>query len=278
MPLNSLPFSLYPHPYPLSPLFSYSSGLFSRLLTPQPRTTSLKSDGSTLFAVTTGVGGHGRGQTRSFPARRAGDDSKKKQTGNSQTSPDDLELLAISDVAVLGDKRPGVGAGGPCDEPHREKLPEQREKAGPGTEAVVGIAREVAAEHLFFVEEAEDDQRDDSEEAWKRPPGAKRKRREEQHENTAEVHGMADEPIGSRGDDFLPFFDLDGARGETILFHDPKRNQIAGGDEDLGKYRQPKRDARPAEAVIQPGNQQGPKENQLGPFNDGFLLADLFIC
>ncbi len=106
----------------------------------------------------------------------------------------------------------------------REELPEEGEEAGPGAEAVVGIAREVAAEHFFFVEEAEDDQRDDEEEARERPPGAKRQRREEQHENSAKVHGMADEPIGSRGYDSLPFFDLDGARGETVFLHDPQRD------------------------------------------------------
>src|SRR6266851_1004293 len=157
-------------------------------------------------------------------------------------------------------------------------LPEEGEEAGAGAEAVVGIAGEVAAEHFFLVEEAEDDQRNDEEEAWQRPPGAKRERREEQHENGAEVHGMADETIGSRGDDSLPFFDLDDARGETILFHDPKGDQQADEYQDLGKNRQPKRDARPAETVIQAGDQQGPKDNHLCPANDGFLLGDLFLC
>ncbi len=140
-------------------------------------------------------------------------------------------------------------------EPRQGKLPEEGEEAGAGAEAVVGIAGEVAGEHFFFVEEAEDDQRDDEEEAGERPPGAKRKRSEEQHENSAEVHGMADEPIGSGGDDFLAFFDLDGARGETVLFHDPKSDQIAGEDEELGKNREPKRNARPAETIIQSGDQ-----------------------
>src|SRR5229473_4529141 len=133
-------------------------------------------------------------------------------------------------------------------------LPEEGEEAGAGAEAVVGIAGEVAAEHFFFVEEAEDDQRNDEEEARERPPGAKRQRREEQHENGAKVHGMADEPIGSRGYDSLPFFDLHGARGETVLLHDPKSDQIAGENEELGKNRQPKRDARPAETIIQSRN------------------------
>ena len=140
-------------------------------------------------------------------------------------------------------------------EPRQGKLPEEGEEAGAGAETVVGIAGEVAGEHFFFAEEAEDDQRDDEEEAGERPPGAKRKRSEEQHENSAEVHGMADEPIGSGGDDFLAFFDLDGARGETVLFHDPKRDEIAGEDEELGKNREPKRDARPAETIIQSGDQ-----------------------
>src|SRR6266852_6037456 len=137
----------------------------------------------------------------------------------------------------------------------KEMLPEEGEEAGAGAEAVVGIAGEVTAEHFFLVEEAEDDQGNNGEEARERPPGAERKRREEQHENSAEVHGMADEPIGSSGDDSLPLFDLDGARGETVLFHDPKRDEIAGEDEELGKNREPKRDARPAETIIQSGDQ-----------------------
>ena len=137
----------------------------------------------------------------------------------------------------------------------REKLPEEREEAGAGAEAVLGIAGEVAAEHFFFVEEAEDDQRDGEEEARQRPPRAKRQRREEEHENGAEIHGMADQPVGSSGNDSLPFFDLDGARSETVLLHDPKGDQIADEDEELGKNRQPKRDARPAETVIQSGDQ-----------------------
>jgi len=160
----------------------------------------------------------------------------------------------------------------------RGKLPEEGKEAGAGAEAVVGIAGEVAAKHFLFVEEAQDDQRDDEEEARQRPPGAKRQRRKEQHENGAEVHGMADQPVGSGGDDFLPLFDLDGARGETVLSHDPKDDQIASEDEELGQNRQPKRDARPAETEIQSGDQQGPKDNQLDPLNDGFLLADLFLC
>jgi len=134
-------------------------------------------------------------------------------------------------------------------------LPEEGEETGAGAEAVVGIAGEVAAEHFFLVEEAEHDQRNDEEEARQRPPRAKRERREKQHENGAEVHGMADEPIGSGGDDFLPFFDLDDARGETVFLHDPKGDQQADEYQDLGKNRQPKRDARPAETVIQAGDQ-----------------------
>ncbi len=140
-------------------------------------------------------------------------------------------------------------------EPRQGKLPEEGEEAGAGAEAVVGIAGEVAAEHSFFVEEAEDDQGDNGEEARERPPGAKRKRSEEQHENGAEVHGMADEPIRSRGDDLLPFFDLDDARGETVFLHDPKGDQQADEYQELGKNRQPKRNARPAETVIQAGDQ-----------------------
>src|SRR6266571_927412 len=159
-----------------------------------------------------------------------------------------------------------------------ERSPEEGEEAGTGAEAVVGIAGEVAAQHFFLVEEAEHDQGDNGEEARERPPGAKRERREEQHENGAEVHGMANEPIGSGGDDFLPFFDLDDARGETILFHDPKGDQQADEYPDLGENRKPKRKARPAETVIQAGDQQGPKDNPLGPANDGFLLGDLFLC
>jgi len=158
-----------------------------------------------------------------------------------------------------------------------EELPEEGEEAGAGTEAVVGIAGEVAAEHFFFVEEAKDDQGDNGVETRQRPPRAKRKGRKEQHENRAEVHGMADEPVGSRRDDSLPFFDLDSARGETVLFHHPKGDQVAGEDEDLGENRQPKRDTRPGEAEIQSGNRCGPKGKQLGPANDGFLLADLFL-
>ena len=38
-----------------------------------------------------------------------------------------------------------------------ERSPEEGEEAGAGAEAVVGIAREVTAEHFFFVEETEDD-------------------------------------------------------------------------------------------------------------------------
>src|SRR5437899_7448268 len=157
-------------------------------------------------------------------------------------------------------------------------LPQEGEEAGAGAEAVVGIAGEVAAEHFFFVEEAEDDQGDDEEEARERPTGAKRKRREEQHENSAEVHWMADEPIGSGGDDSLPFFDLDGARSETILLHDPEGEQITGEYEELGENCQPKRDERPTETVVQSRNHQGREDNPLGPANDGFLLGDLFLC
>src|SRR5260370_30200106 len=135
-----------------------------------------------------------------------------------------------------------------------KRLPEEGEEAGGRAEAIVGIAGEVAAKHFFFVEEAEDDQRDDEEEARERPPGAKRQRREEQHKHGPEVHGMAYEAIRAGGDDALPFFDLDGARGETVFFHDPEGDEVAGEDEQLGKNRQPKRDAGPAEAVIQSGN------------------------
>src|SRR5260370_1932217 len=156
-------------------------------------------------------------------------------------------------------------------------LAEEGEEARAGAEAVVGIAGEVAAEHFFFVKKTEDDQGDNGEER-EGPPGAQRKGRKKQHENSAEVHGMADEPVGSGGDDFLRFFDLDGARGETVLFHDPKGDQIAGENDELGKNRQPKRDARPAETVIQSGNRRGRKSNHLCPANDGFLLADLFLC
>src|SRR6266481_5169166 len=115
--------------------------------------------------------------------------------------------------------------------PVEKKLPEEGEEAGTRAEAVVGIAREVAAQHFFFVEEAEDDQGDDEKEARERPPGAEGRRREKQHENSAEVHGMADEAIGTSGNDSLAFIDLDGARGKTVFFHDPEGDQIAGEDE-----------------------------------------------
>ena len=143
----------------------------------------------------------------------------------------------------------------PYEERHGEELSEEGEEARARAEAIVGIAGEVATEHFFFVEEAEDDQRDDKEEARERPPGAKRRRHEEQHKNSAEVHRMADEPVGSGGDDSLPLFDLDGARGETVLLHDPKSDQIAGEDEELRKNRQPKWEVRPAQTVIESRNQ-----------------------
>jgi hypothetical protein len=44
-----------PISYPLSAFFSNSCGLFPRSVTQQPRTISLESYGSTLFAVATGV-------------------------------------------------------------------------------------------------------------------------------------------------------------------------------------------------------------------------------
>src|SRR5260370_37644128 len=115
--------------------------------------------------------------------------------------------------------------------PVEKKLPEEGEEAGTGAEAVVAIAGEVAAEHFFFVDEAEDDQGDDEKEARERPPGAKRRRREKQHENSAEVHGMANEAIGTSGNDPLPCFGLDGAEGEGDLLHDPEGDQIACEDE-----------------------------------------------
>src|SRR5258708_21717434 len=159
-----------------------------------------------------------------------------------------------------------------------KRVAQEGEEAGTGAEAVVGIAGEVAAEHFFFVEEAKHDQRDDEEKARQRQPGAKRQRSEEQHEDSAEVHGMADEPIRSGGDDSLSFLDLNGARSEAVFLHDPKGDHITREDEELGKNGQPKRDARPAETEIQSGNRQGREENPLGPANDGLLLADLFFC
>src|SRR5258708_26165443 len=143
--------------------------------------------------------------------------------------------MTVGEVRSGWRKATAHGGGWPWEELRREKLPEEGQEAGAGAEAVVGIAGEVAAEHFFFVEETEDDQRDGEKETWQRPPGAKRQRREEQHENSAEVHGMADQPIGAPGDDFLPFPDSDCARGETILFQYPKGDQIAGEDHELGK-------------------------------------------
>jgi len=152
-------------------------------------------------------------------------------------------------------KTEGGGASGPPRKagPTRaaqKKLPKEGEEAGAGAEAVVGIAGEVAAEHFFFVEEAEDDQGDNSEETRERPPGAERKRSEKQHENGAEVHGMADEAVGPGGDDALPFFDLDGARGETVFLHDPKGDQVAGEDKELGKNLQPEQNGNPIQGSI----------------------------
>jgi len=125
-----------------------------------------------------------------------------------------------------------TGGGG-----QRGKLPDEGEEAGGGAKTVIGIAGKVAEEHFFFVEEAEHDQRNNQEKARERPPGSQRGRQEKQHENGAEVHRMADQPIGSRGDDALPFFDLDRARSETVLLHDPKGDQITSEDQELGKHR-----------------------------------------
>src|SRR5579864_1228635 len=161
--------------------------------------------------------------------------------------------------------------------PAKQRLPEEGNEAGAGAEAVFGIAGEVAAEHFFFVEEAEDDERDDEEKTRQRPPGAERERRENQHENRAEVHGMADEAIGSGGNDSLALLDLNGAGGEAVLLHHPKGEERAGEDEGFGKNREPKRDARPAEAMIQAGDEDRREGNPLGPAKDGFLRADGFL-
>ena len=140
-------------------------------------------------------------------------------------------------------------------------LPEQGEQAVARAEAVVGIAWEVAAQHFFLVQEAEHDQRDDEYETEQRPPGAQRKRRQKQHKNRAEVHRMSNEAIRSGGDHSVSLLDLDGAGSKAVLFHDPKRYQIAGEYEDLRKNGQPTWDARPAEAVVQTGDKQGCKDN-----------------
>ena len=156
-------------------------------------------------------------------------------------------------------------------------LPQQREEARASAEAVVGIAGEVAAEQFFLVEEAKHKKGNDEEETGQRPPRAQRQRREGEHENRAEVHGMPDEAIGSGRDHSVSFLDLDGAGGKAVFLHDPKGDERSGEDEDLGKNCQPKRDAGPAEAVIQAGDEQGRKGQPLDPANDGLLLADRFL-
>jgi hypothetical protein len=138
---------------------------------------------------------------------------------------------------------------------HRVTLPDERNEAGGGAEAIFGIAREVAAEDFFLVEDAEDEQRYEQEGTRQRPPGAQRQRREEEHENRSGIHGMPDEAIEAGGDHSLALLDLDGSGGKAVLLHDPNGDEIAGEDDDLGKNRQPKRDARPAEAVIQAGDE-----------------------
>src|SRR5215469_6009089 len=122
-------------------------------------------------------------------------------------------------------------------------LPEEGNKAGAGTQAIIGIAGEVAAKHFFFVEQAEHEERDDEEETRQRPPRAERQRREHHHEKRTEVHGMANEAIGPCGNDPMALLDLDGAGGEAVLLHDPKRDERADEEDDLRKNRQPKRDA-----------------------------------
>jgi len=82
----------------------------------------------------------------------------------------------------------------------------------------------------------------------------------------AEVHGMADEAIRSAGDDALPFFDLDGARGELFSFMNPKGDQIAGEDEELGRIvskagRETRRNGNPIRESLETRRQPtGPSE------------------
>src|SRR5260370_2889224 len=60
-----------PYSYPLSPFFSNSYGLLPRSVTQLPRTISLESNGSTLFAVATGGGQHSFSPTPRFAKRGA---------------------------------------------------------------------------------------------------------------------------------------------------------------------------------------------------------------
>src|SRR5260370_38372067 len=103
-------------------------------------------------------------------------------------------------------------------------LPEEGEEARAGAEAVVGIAGEVAAEHFFFVKKTEDDQGDNGEER-EGPPGAQRKGRKKQNEKSDEVHGIADKPVGTGGEDFVRSFELQVARGETVRLYAPTVDQ-----------------------------------------------------
>ena len=118
--------------------------------------------------------------------------------------------------------------------------------------AVVGVAGQILGEKRLFVGEPPD-QAEGGEDGGDEPPvGPERQGQPDEVDRRARVHRIPHNRVGAGGDHSLILANLDGRGAEGVLAEDPVHQPHAEDDEQVAHEGDPGGHARPAEAMVEP--------------------------
>lgn len=161
-------------------------------------------------------------------------------------------------------------------------LPDVGDETEWGVEAVLGIAGEFAAETILLVEQPQNIKGNEEQEGGPDDKRAERDGNREPQQQSRRVHGMANGVIGPGGDHGLIRFDLNRARCKAIDREHPDDQEIRSQNHGLRQDLEPERDgteeaARPAKAVVEAGEKNRQKRDQLHQPDGQRLFAPFFL-
>src|SRR5215471_5297455 len=120
--------------------------------------------------------------------------------------------------------------------------------------AVFRVARQVLREKGFLIEQPPDQAGSHESTGDKPPISSEPQSQSHEIQYRARIHGIADDRVGTGGNHSLVLGNFDSCRAERILLEYSIYHHHANEDQEVAHNGKPYRHIRPAEAVIEPGN------------------------
>ena len=159
----------------------------------------------------------------------------------------------------------------------RPRLPDRWRETGADSLAILFVPGQAFAEKLLLVEKPQCEDEDHGQDGEEAPRRGERERGADEHDESAGVHGMADDGVGAGGDDGLVGGDSNGCGGVGVFFEDDEDDEEAGDDKHVSRDDGEDGDLRPGEAMVESRDDQLSEEGE-GGYGLDELLGRFLLC